>query len=514
MAEPDGLAGRFLRGLELGSSREALRAGGISYTYSWVHQTALRLAGAITGSPTAGPARVGVLAGGVAAAHTGILATIYAGAAAVPLNPNFPPSRTAAMIQAAGLETVIADERGAAVLASLRSILPGVRCVPAGPGAVAGPPLTAPKPARDADIAYIMFTSGSTGRPKGVPVSHGNVAHFLDCAQQRHQVSPADVLAQTFEPTFDLFMFGLFMAWSAGALLVATPPAILCRLPQFLTGQDVTLWFSVPSTIRTVRRLGRLSPGALPSLTRSLFCGEALAWDDALAWQAAAPAAVLENLYGPTELTIACTAYRLPPVGQAPGDVGGGPVNGLVPIGHLHDGLRGLLVDPELGHRDDEGELCVTGPQMFGGYLDPADDDGRFLRHGGQLWYRTGDRVRRIPGVGLAYLGRLDYQVKVRGYRVDLLEVEHALRRLGGVRDCAVVAVARDGQTELAAAYCGDPVPAVVLARQLSASLPEYMVPRTIWHTAKLPLSSNGKIDRPALAARARDAAVPVRGRD
>jgi amino acid adenylation domain-containing protein len=514
MADSDGLAGRFLRGLELGPSREALRAGGVSYTYSWVHQTALRLAGAIGGSPTAGPARVGVLAGGAAAAHVGILATIYVGAAAVPLNPDFPSRRTVAMIRAAGLETVIADDRGAAMLASLRSILPDVRCVPADPGAGAGPPLAAPRSARDAAIAYIMFTSGSTGRPKGVPVSHGNVAHFLDCAQRRHQVSPADVLAQTFEPTFDLFMFGLFMAWSAGASLVATPPAILRRLPEFLAGQGVTLWFSVPSTIRTVRRLGRLTPGSLPSLTRSLFCGEALTWDDALAWQAAAPAAVLENLYGPTELTIACAAYRLPPAGQAPAAVGGGPVNGLVPIGHLHHGLRGLLVDAVLAPSDDQGELCVTGPQMFAGYLDPADDDGRFLSHGGQRWYRTGDRVRRIPGVGLAYLGRLDYQVKVRGYRVDLLEVEHALRRLGGVRDCAVVAVARDGETGLAAAYCGDPVPAAELARQLSASLPEYMVPRIIWHTAELPLNSNGKIDRPALAARAADAAVPVRGRD
>jgi amino acid adenylation domain-containing protein len=418
------------------------------------------------------------------------------------------------MIRGAALDVVIADERGAAVLASLGAPRSGPRCVlarPAGPPG-AGQPLAAPRPAGGADIAYIMFTSGSTGRPKGVPISHRNAAHFLDAAQARYQITADDVLAQTFEPTFDLFMFGLFMAWSASAALVAVPPAVLRRLPEFAAAQGISLWFSVPSTIRLVRRLGRLTPGALPTLTRSLFCGEALTCEDAAAWQAAAPAGILENLYGPTELTIACTAYR-----WRPEDRDGHMVNGLVPIGEPLEGLRCLLAGPDLRPAPDEGELCVTGPQIFGGYLDPADDAGRFLFRDGLRWYRTGDRVRRLPGGPLTYLGRLDHQVKVRGYRVELLEIEHALRRLDGVRDCAVIPVRRGGETELAAVYCGDPAVAGTAPRLLAARLPEYMVPASIRCLAGLPLNSNGKIDRQALAGWAEHAgaeAGAARGSD
>jgi acyl-coenzyme A synthetase/AMP-(fatty) acid ligase len=143
---------------------------------------------------------------------------------------------------------------------------------------------------------------------------------------------------------------------------------------------------------------------------------------------------------------------------------------------------------------------------MFAGYLDRADDQDRFLTCDDLRWYRTGDRVRRLPGGDLAYLGRLDGQTKIRGYRVELLEVEHALRQLDGVRDCAVVAVQRDGETELAAAYAGSTSAPGTLARQLAGRLPGYMVPRIIRQVAELPLNSNGKVDRHVLAGWAREA--------
>jgi amino acid adenylation domain-containing protein len=501
-----GLADRFRRGLELGPQRTALRAGGRSHSYASLHEAALSLGAAALGVGPP-PARMGVLAGGIVPACIGVLAALYASAAAVPLNPDFPPARTRAMIAAAGLTVVIADDRGRAVLDRSGGPPPGLRIVSAD---ARGPwPLAAPRQAAGPDTAYIMFTSGSTGRPKGVPISHDNVRSFLDAAQARYRIDSSDVLAQTFEPTFDLFMFGLFMAWSANATLVAAPAAVLGRLAGFAAKEGLTVWFSVPGTIRLLRRLGRLDPGSLPALRLSMFCGEPLTCADAEAWGMAAPNGTVENLYGPTELTIACTAHR-----WRPSEAG---VSGLVPIGMPFPGARCLLAVSDRGPDGDEGELCVTGPQMFAGYLDPADDVGRFLEHGGSRWYRTGDRVRRLSGGELAYLGRLDQQVKVRGYRVEPLEVEHALRQCAGVGDCVVVAVPHGGETELAAVYTGDPAAADGLARTLADSLPGYMVPAVVRHVAELPVNSNGKIDRQVLAGWARHAVAsggPTEGSD
>ena len=495
-----GLAGYFLNGLAAGPERTALRAGGVNYSYAWLHEKAMRVSAEITAVPEQ-PARVGILTRGALISYVGMLAVLYAGAAMVPLNPDFPLARIRAMISAAGLDVVLADERGAEVMARMPGAEPSPRCLFIGQAELessrqARTPLAVPRPVAESDTAYIMFTSGSTGRPKGVPVSHGNARAFLDAAQRRYQLTPDDVLTQTFEHTFDLFMFGPFMAWHANASLVHVPVAVLRRLPQFAAENKVSLWFSVPSVIGLLRKIGGLAPGSLPTLTRSLFCGEPLTHRDAATWQAAAPASVVDNLYGPTELTIACTAHLWDPAADsAPAG------NGIVAIGEPLGDMRCLLVNG--GQPSDAGELCMTGPQMFSGYLDPADDVDRFFHHGGLCWYRTGDRVARLATGKLAYIGRLDHQVKIRGYRVELLEVEQALRDLDQVRGCAVVAAQLNGETRLVAVYTGDPGNSDDLAGLLSHRLPSYMIPASIRHVAELPLNSNGKIDRPALVREA-----------
>ncbi len=497
----EGLLDRIARTVRDAPDRVALRAGTQEWTYGQLNNHALHVAAHLTAPADGAFPRVGILTGDAGAAHVGLLAALYAGAAAVPLNPAFPPQRTAEMLGAAGVRTVVTDERGGRLLGRIAADGADVRevVIPARPPAE---PAVGTVAQASSDLAYVMFTSGSTGRPKGVPISCTNLVHFLDAAQQRHRITADDVLVQTFEPTFDLFMFGPFLAWSVGATVVVLPPRALGRLAQFVTQNGITVWFSVPSTIRMVRRLGGLGADTMPTLRRSLFCGEALACDDARAWRAAAPHGPVENLYGPTELTISCTVHQWDEA-----DDGGG--NGVVPIGTLHEGLRSVLLN-DLGRpATGEGELAVTGPQMCEGYLDASDDAHRFVELDGTRWYRTGDRVRQLPDGGFAYLGRTDHQVKVRGYRVELLEIEHELRQLPGVADCAVVAVEHNGETSLTAAYQGDEIPAGTLASGLVARLPEYMVPRSFLHLPELPLNSNGKIDRPALA-RLACATVPV----
>ncbi|MGW1077325.1 AMP-binding protein [Streptomyces sp. NPDC002537] len=519
------LHGRFLRGVDLAARNDAVRVGADSISYEQAHAQALVWAGALRRAVRKPPGTVAVLAAKGIRAYVGILAALYAGATVVPLQPGFPVARTRRMVRAAGVSAVIADEAGWAQLPELLApgadgerpfdpggpdaalpvlapgcpagVLPGVdRIVPQAAGA-----LDAPLPVRSADAAYVLFTSGSTGRPKGVPISHGSAAHYFRLQDERYDFSPQDVFSQTFDLNFDCAMFDLFCAWGSGATTLWAPPGAYRELPAFLAENRMTVWFSTPSAIPLVRRLGGLAPGALPGLRWSFFAGEALTCRDAADWQTAAPNSTLENLYGPTELTITIAAHRWQPERSA-----GIAVNGVVPIGRVNDGHDHLLLGEDGRPSAREGELCVTGPQLTAGYLDPADDAGRFLDHEGRVWYRTGDRVRRIGEDGeLAYLGRLDSQVQIAGWRVELPEIDHALRGCEGVTEAVTVDVATASGTELAVFYTGSAVPLSVFARQLRTVLPQGMTPRHFWRLDEFPLNSNRKTDRGVLRARAEE---------
>ncbi|MET7685511.1 amino acid adenylation domain-containing protein [Streptomyces sp. NPDC005423] len=485
---------RFLRGLALSAGRPALRIGDTTLTYQELHTQALAWAGAAAGATT-----VAVLAGKTPTAYAGILGALYAGATVVPLHPDFPPPRTRHMLQLSGATAVIADERGRAVLAALGEDTPALDLLTPDP---AHAPATPPATGRTAptDTAYMLFTSGSTGRPKGVPISHGSTHHYFQLLDTRYDFTPDDVFSQTFDLNFDCALFDLFCAWGAGATVDVTPQTAYLDLPAHLTAHGVTVWFATPSAISLVRRMGGLAPGALPGLRWSFFAGEALHAHDAADWQRAAPAATLENIYGPTELTVTITGHRWHPA-TSPARC----VNGLVPIGHVHDGHDHVLLDTEDRPVPTEGELLITGPQMSAGYLDPADDAGRFVTREGRRWYRTGDRVRRLPDGELVYLGRLDSQVQVQGWRVELAEVEHVLRSVDGVQDAVTVGAATPSGTELIVYYTGERRPAAALARALRELLPKGMLPRHYEHLADFPLNSNRKVDRKTLTTRAEE---------
>ncbi|GAA3166248.1 D-alanine--poly(phosphoribitol) ligase [Planomonospora alba] len=507
------LHGRFLRGLALSPDRAAVRVGADEITYAEAHRLALRWAGALLEHGPVPPKAVGVLAAKSVHAYVGILAGLYAGATVVPLQPAFPAARLRAMADAAGVAAVIADERGCAVLPELLGAggdLP-VLAPGGGPGeGVTWTPiavedrhaLAEPRPVGPAGIAYVLFTSGSTGRPKGVTITHGNTGHYFRLLDARYDFTPDDVFTQVFDLNFDCAMFDLFCAWGAGATVVAVPPGAYRDMPAFCAEQGVTVWFSTPSAVSLIRRTGGLREGAFPGLRWSFFAGEALRCEDAADWERAAPGSVVENLYGPTELTITVSGHRwsaeLTPRLAA---------NGVVPIGRVHDGHEHFLLGDDGGEAETEGELCISGPQMTPGYLDPADNEGRFLRRGSRLWYRTGDRVRRTGEGELAYLGRLDSQVQVQGLRIELAEIEHALRSCSGVEEAVAVGAPAAGGLELYAFYTGAGAPPAQLAKELRAVLPEQMIPRRFLRLPEMPLNPNRKIDRSVLRARAAELA-------
>ncbi|WP_369395549.1 amino acid adenylation domain-containing protein (plasmid) [Streptomyces sp. CG1] len=479
----------------------ALEVDGRALTYGELHELAGRIAQSIVRANNgAAPAVVALHAARTRTAYAGYLAALRLGSTVVPLSPSFPRARNETAVRASGTELVLTHGPDPGLPAPAVALeAPAEHICPVGPG-----------PSPD-DVAYVLFTSGSTGAPKGVPIRHRNVCAYLEHVITRYGLGPGSRVSQTFDLTFDLSVFDLFAAWGAGATLVVPTRGELLAPASFVARRGITHWFSVPSVVSVAQRLGRLPEGAMPGLKWSLFCGEPFTLAQARAWRQAAPHSTIENLYGPTELTLSCTHFRLPDDPDSwPASTGG-----TVPIGEPHPGLETLVVGKD-GFPAATGELCVRGAQRFGGYLAPADNRGRFMAFDGQratvwsgpggpgddLWYRTGDLVRREPA-GLVHLGRLDDQVKVQGYRVEPGEIESALRDQPGVQDAIVVALTDPaGATVLHAVHTGSAAPdAERLLDALRARLPRHMVPRTVTHWPDLPLGPNGKVDRASIRA-------------
>jgi len=249
-----------------------------------------------------------------------------------------------------------------------------------------------------------------------------------------------------------------------------------------------------------------LGPDSFPDVRLSLFCGEALPCGVARAWMDAAPSSTTENIYGPTELTLACTAYTLAPCMETDSE------NGIVPIGRPFEQMRAKVLTPELTEVEpgQTGELAMAGPQVTLGYWrDEERTAASFVVPPGEsdVFYRTGDLVRRPvkDAEPLRFLGRLDSQVKVRGYRVELGEVEATLREAAGVDEAVALDWPRSetgGADGVVGFLAGRGHDEKAISRTLAEQLPRYMVPAQLHVLEAFPLNANGKVDRNALRAR------------
>ncbi|MFD5464490.1 amino acid adenylation domain-containing protein [Kitasatospora sp. NPDC127059] len=482
-------------------------------TYRELTDQAERLARCIAADHGPVPPRIGLIGTKCARTYVAYLAVLRLGATIVPISNAAPADRIRAIAGAADLTLVLTDDIGgpAAALApdadGPSQTLPRLVEIPALGTPADAAPFRAPAAQ---PTAYVLFTSGSTGRPKGVPVSHANALSFVNHNLARYGVGPGDRMTQNFDFAFDVSVFDLFVAWGSGATLVAPSTRDLMHPVRWVNERSLTHWTSVPSAVSTALGLGELAPGAMPSVRMSLFLGEQLTVEQAGAWHAAAPNGVVENVYGPTELTVYVSAYRLP----ARTEDWPATSNGTVPIGHVYPHLESVVVAD--GRQADEGELCVRGPQRFDGYLAAEDNAGRFLADDDSVgfvpvtgrppvpsdWYRTGDLVRRADDGTLTHLGRLDSQVKIRGHRVELAEIEGALRRHEKVTDAVVLALPGPvGSLDLIGFHTGGETDSRTLRTHLAAVLPAYMIPRRYVRLDAFPLTGNGKIDRLALRA-------------
>lgn len=495
--QPDRLATMVLESARTAPDRTAVQDRDGTWTYAEVVAAASALARRLAGLGVAPGDRVGVLAGRRAGGPVAILAVLWSGATYVPIDAGWPTPRRAAVLRGAQARTVL-------VVDTAHDTPDGVQRVelttPELLRARSATPY-APRPRPRPDAAYVIFTSGSTGAPKGVEVRSSAAAGLVTSVARLIGMSLDSVFVALSSFAFDVSVFEIFAPWSVGAkLVVATELQILANQVGTLleTPGRRTFLQTTPTVLEHLLRNGL----NLPADAVLLLAGERLR--RSLVAQVAHVEQVW-NLYGPTETTIYATAHAclpLPP-GDPEADLPiGTPVNGAV-----------LDIRPLPSNRartEETGELVIGGPGVALGYLGRPDLTAeRFLDHGTR--YATGDVVRRRSDGLLVHAGRLDRQVKVRGNRVELDEVENAIADLVGHGRVAVRMDTHDVVGAHLAAFVADPHCDVLdLRRRLAGRLPAYMVPTRVYRVAEIPITSSGKTDHQALRAPESDRAEPA----
>ncbi len=481
------------------------------WTYSELAETATRLAGFVAGD--GGSGRVGILGTRSFEAYAGILGTLCAGKTYVPLNLKWPEARLVELLRMLDLDALIVDANGAALLTDAVLAAAPSRIVVSDLAHQAHPrlsthavalsdvdaePMRRPMRRGPRDTAYILYTSGTTGMPKGVVIHNEGVATYLAETRKWTRITANDRIAESCDVTFDLTVHNMFLCWEAGASLHVLSPLDMMAPARFIRQNAITAWMSVPTLIALMRRTGSLKPGIFPSLRLSIFCGEPLPISAARAWAEAAPNSCVENIYGPTEGTVVCMRQTLsePPALTEE--------RGILAIGSAYDSFEIAIFDAEQNPvpTGQAGEIALKSVQLADGYFNaPEQTADRFRMIRGERWYLTGDLGRQDADGRFHHLGRTDNQVKLKGNRVELEEVEMHLREAVGSELSVVVAwPVEDGSAQGLVAFTVDTTRSEKdIQDRMAAQLPGYMVPSTVRFVDTLPRNINGKIDRRAL---------------
>ncbi len=502
--------------------KPAFRWGGEQLTYAELHDRASRLARTLGEFGVQRGDRVGLHLNKSLESAIALFATMQAGAAYVPLDPGAPTDRLRAILQscearalithpARARETELAlDGSGVAAVVGLDAAASCGAVSVSWKEALAAP--AAPNSARGAselDLAYIIFTSGSTGAPKGIMHTHSSGMSYTRMAAQLYGLRADDRLSNASPLHFDMSTFDFFCAPLAGATTTIIPEAYL-KLPASLTElvetERLTIWYSVPFALTQMLQHGEIESRDLSSLRWVLFGGEPFVSKHLAALTEHLPKARFGNVYGPAEVN-QCTWFNL----DAPWHV----ERGQPPVGEACPNVDLMVVDDN-GRQlapGATGELAVRTPTMMRGYWRRPDLNERaFLRRpdaGGidQVFYLTGDLVSEGADGMLRFLGRKDRQIKSRGYRVELDEVEEALAAHEAVAEAAAFAVPHsDGLVMIEAAVvlrAGRTADDAALSRFVAERLPAYARPARLSVLKAFPRTTSGKIDRKRLGEEA-----------
>mgnify|MGYP003302805789 CR=1 FL=1 len=352
----------------------------------------------------------------------------------------------------------------------------------------------------DTDPIYIMYTSGSTGTPKGVTVSHKGVIDYVEWTSSTFGLNETDVLANQAPFYFDNSIFDIYGMLITGAKMMIIPEVLFnfqSKLPEFLSDNNVTTIFWVPTVIINVANTGELGKYNLPSLKRVLFCGEVMPNTQLNIWRKALPDVQYANLYGPTEITDVCSYYIVDREFED---------HDSLPIGKACENMRIIIItdDNKKAEIGEKGELCVVGSGVALGYWNNPEQTKKAFGQNplntkyNEWLYRTGD-IAYIDERGfIMYCGRKDHQIKIKGNRVELGEIETAAMCIDNVQNvCAifdeekeriVLFIESDGEFKLR-----------LVNKELLRYIPKYMLPTQIEVMKKLPHTANDKIDRVTL---------------
>jgi amino acid adenylation domain-containing protein len=501
--------------------RDAVRYAGGSMTYSTLAERSARLAGLLRAQGVRRGDRVGIHAGKGLAAATALYGIMKAGAAYVPLDPLSPPARQAFVMRDAGITHLVTEPPRQPALQALRAEGVTIDCVVGGAeddGSVARtfswadvdahPSATYDANLVEMDIAYILYTSGSTGTPKGVVHSHRSALSFARVAADTYGFCGEDRMSNHAPLHFDLSTMDYFSSALAAATTVIIPEAYT-RLPAsfaaLIESERLTVLYTVPLALTQLLLHGAIEKRDLSSVRWVLFGGEPFPTRHLRSLMTALPSARFSNVYGPTEVN-GVTYWIVPPL--APRD------DSPIPIGQPFANVETCIVDAQdkLVAGGELGELMVRTPTMMRGYWGRPDLDARAFwtrqvhGHLHDVYHRTGDLVRERNDGLLEFHGRRDRQVKARGYRIELDEIEVAMAGHAAVESAAAFAVA-DGEGALHVEGAvtlreGHDLTWAALRAHLAAALPSYAIPERIEFLEVFPRTSTGKIDRLELTRR------------
>ena len=474
--------------------RLALAWDGGAMTHGELAARALRAGGALAAAGVVPGERVAVALPRGPGQAVGVLGVLAAGAAYVPVGLDQPSHRAARMLRAAGVTRVLTD----ACHAAEPRWPAGVRPL-AIEDAERAEPLRGPVAVPPASLAYVIFTSGSTGEPKGVMIAHRAAVNTVACVGERHGIGPDDRVLAVSALDFDLSVYDLFGLLGAGGALVLPGDEDrreARRWCALVREHGVTIWNSVPALLDMLLLAAR--PGDLRGLRVALLSGDWVGLDLPGRLREHSPDCRFVAMGGATEASIWSNACE---VGTVPADWRS------IPYGRPLANQRFRSVDADGRDRPDwvPGELWIGGAGVAEGYCgSPGPTAARFVPGAGGRWYRTGDLGRYWPDGTLEFLGRADAQVKIRGHRIELGEVEAALTAHPAVAAAAAIVV-REPAPHLVAFVAGPEAVPDGLAPFLAARLPAAMVPERVLALPALPLTANGKVDRQALARLAAD---------
>lgn len=477
----------------------ALDSGPTTLDYASLWHRAGRLAAGLRARGVRPRDRVAVLAQRTPDAAALILGVMRAGAAVIPIDPRHPAERIAWMLADSAPALVAGDippprSGGVAPEFVTAAELAAVDAQPPG------------DPVPPQDPAYLIYTSGSTGRPKGVVVEHASVANNIRWRQRLWKLSAADTVLHNHPFAFDPAMWALLWPLTQGARIVLAPDGTLedtAELARMVAAHGVTVLGGIPSLLKALA--GALAAERSTRVRLVMSGGEPLNADLVSEVRRLWSAEVV-NLYGPTETTIDATGHRVGPGTELPA---------ALPIGTPVDSTEVHIVDPELRPLPPgfAGEIVVGGAGVARGYhASPGPTAARFVPNPwsptpGARLYRTGDLGRRRTDGAVEFIGRVDLQVKIRGHRIELSEVSHALNGAPGVAEAAVFAI--DPGTDharLGAAAVAPERTAAQIRAHLERELPRSLVPDRIDVLDALPRTTNGKIDEEALIRGVREA--------